>query len=228
MEASGVEVKRVIPTFVWKPNDASYYRGRCPICKTWFHIDDITFLGVALNSTTSTVDNMMNIFRKFVTTDLAQKAYREKEIRLEGSQRDLAVLFTDIRSFTYMTETLGSDIIKILNLHYDTAIHHIQLNGGVVVTVMSNFGFHQAMKEAGVEVAVTQVGDRYVIDEMGRRGWALGGEQSGHIIASDFVSTGDGIAAALMTMRELGDARLEDAVAWHQDGTLAGPPVSRR
>jgi phosphoglucosamine mutase len=87
-----------------------------------------------------------------------------------------------------------------------------ELNGGVVVTVMSNFGFHQAMEEAGIEVAITQVGDRYVIDEMRRREWPLGGEQSGHIIASDFVSTGDGIAAALMTMRELGTARLEDAV----------------
>jgi len=84
--------------------------------------------------------------------------------------------------------------------------------GGVVVTVMSNYGFHQAMEEAGIEVAVTQVGDRYVIDEMRRRGWGLGGEQSGHIIASDFVSTGDGIAAALMTMRELGGAALDDAV----------------
>jgi phosphoglucosamine mutase len=87
-----------------------------------------------------------------------------------------------------------------------------ELNGGVVVTVMSNFGFHQAMEEAGIEVAVTQVGDRYVIDEMQRRDWSLGGEQSGHIIASDFVSTGDGIAAALTTMRELGERRLEDAV----------------
>ncbi|HYQ79164.1 MAG TPA: phosphoglucosamine mutase [Solirubrobacterales bacterium] len=87
-----------------------------------------------------------------------------------------------------------------------------ELDGGVVVTVMSNFGFHRAMEEEGIEVAVTQVGDRYVIDEMRRRGWPLGGEQSGHIIASDFVSTGDGIAAALMTMRELGAARLEDAV----------------
>ncbi|HYH54928.1 MAG TPA: phosphoglucosamine mutase [Solirubrobacterales bacterium] len=87
-----------------------------------------------------------------------------------------------------------------------------ELNGGVVVTVMSNFGFHQAMEEAGIEVALTQVGDRYVIDEMLRRGWVLGGEQSGHIIASDIVSTGDGIAAALMTMRELGGRRLEDAV----------------
>jgi phosphoglucosamine mutase len=87
-----------------------------------------------------------------------------------------------------------------------------ELAGGVVVTVMSNFGFHRAMEEAGIDVAVTQVGDRYVIDEMLRRGWKLGGEQSGHIICSDFVSTGDGIAAALTTMRELGEARLEDAV----------------
>jgi phosphoglucosamine mutase len=87
-----------------------------------------------------------------------------------------------------------------------------ELGDGVVVTVMSNYGFHQAMEEAGIEVAVTQVGDRYVIDEMMRRDWKLGGEQSGHIICSDFVSTGDGIAAALTTMRELGSASLADAV----------------
>jgi phosphoglucosamine mutase len=87
-----------------------------------------------------------------------------------------------------------------------------ELSGGVVVTVMTNYGFHRAMEEAGIEVAITQVGDRYVIDEMRRRGWTLGGEQSGHIIASDFVATGDGIAAALMTMRELGERRLEEAV----------------
>ena len=87
-----------------------------------------------------------------------------------------------------------------------------ELGGGVVVTVMTNFGFHQAMEEAGIEVATTQVGDRYVIDEMRRRGWRLGGEQSGHIIGADFVFTGDGIAAALTAMRELGGASLEDAV----------------
>jgi phosphoglucosamine mutase len=87
-----------------------------------------------------------------------------------------------------------------------------ELDGGVVVTVMSNYGFHQAMEEDGIEVAVTQVGDRYVIDEMLRRDWKLGGEQSGHIICSDFVSTGDGVAAALTTMRELGGAPLAEAV----------------
>jgi phosphoglucosamine mutase len=87
-----------------------------------------------------------------------------------------------------------------------------ELGGGVVVTVMTNFGFHRAMEEAGIEVATTQVGDRYVIDEMQRRGWSLGGEQSGHIIASDFVATGDGVAAALMTMRELAGAPLAEGV----------------
>jgi phosphoglucosamine mutase len=87
-----------------------------------------------------------------------------------------------------------------------------ELRGGVVVTVMSNYGFHQAMEVEDIEVAVTQVGDRYVIDEMLRRDWKLGGEQSGHIICSDFVATGDGIAAALTTMRELGGNALANAV----------------
>jgi phosphoglucosamine mutase len=87
-----------------------------------------------------------------------------------------------------------------------------ELNGGVVVTVMSNFGFHRAMEEAGIDVAVTKVGDRYVLDEMRRSGWALGGEQSGHIIASGFAATGDGIAAALATMRELGSRGLAEAI----------------
>jgi len=83
-----------------------------------------------------------------------------------------------------------------------------ELNGGVAVTVMSNFGFHRAMEEAGIEVATTRVGDRYVLDELRERGWALGGEQSGHIIDTQFAATGDGIAAALATMRELGDREL--------------------
>jgi phosphoglucosamine mutase len=83
-----------------------------------------------------------------------------------------------------------------------------ELPGGVAVTVMSNYGFHQAMERAGIEVAVTSVGDRYVLDELRERGWALGGEQSGHIIDTRIVATGDGIAAALATIRELGGGDL--------------------
>jgi phosphoglucosamine mutase len=78
-----------------------------------------------------------------------------------------------------------------------------ELGGGVAVTMMSNYGFHQAMEKDGIEVAVTRVGDRYVLDELREREWALGGEQSGHIIDMNFAATGDGTAAALMTMREL-------------------------
>ena len=82
--------------------------------------------------------------------------------------------------------------------------------GGVAVTVMTNYGFHTAMREAGVEVAVTPVGDRHVLAELMRRGWALGGEQSGHIIDTGFVPSGDGLASALLTLEALGDGDLAD------------------
>ena len=94
--------------------------------------DDITYLGIAFNSLSSTIDKLMTIFKKFVARDVAAKAYREREIRLEGSKRDLTILFTDIKQFTFMTETLGNDIIKLLNLHYDRAIHCIHdLDGDI-------------------------------------------------------------------------------------------------
>ena len=82
------------------------------------------------------------------------------------------------------------------------------LAGGVAVTVMTNYGFHSAMAVAGIEVASTKVGDRHVIEELARRGWTLGGEQSGHIIWTEFAPSGDGIAAALMVMQALGDRDL--------------------
>ena len=86
------------------------------------------------------------------------------------------------------------------------------LNGGVVVTVMSNFGFHRAMAEAGIEVATTPVGDRHVAAELAERGWALGGEQSGHVIWDEYGPTGDGIAAALLVMTALGEEDLAEAI----------------
>jgi phosphoglucosamine mutase len=86
------------------------------------------------------------------------------------------------------------------------------LGGGVAVTVMSNYGFHEAMREAGIEVATTPVGDRHVAAELEQRGWSLGGEQSGHIIWSEYGPTGDGIAAALLVMSALGGADLADAI----------------
>lgn len=67
----------------------------------------------------------------------------------------------------------------------------------LVATVMSNLGLHQAVKRAGGKVAVTPVGDRYVLEEMLKCGYGLGGEQSGHIIFSEFSTTGDGVLTAV-------------------------------
>jgi phosphoglucosamine mutase len=85
------------------------------------------------------------------------------------------------------------------------------LEGGVAVTVMTNYGFHAAMAETSIEVATTPVGDRHVTAELEKRGWTLGGEQSGHIIWTEYGPTGDGIAAALLVMTALGDSSLTRA-----------------
>jgi phosphoglucosamine mutase len=84
---------------------------------------------------------------------------------------------------------------------------------GVAVTVMTNFGFHRAMEAAGIEVATTNVGDRYVLAELLHRGWALGGEQSGHIIDTGFVPSGDGTASALLALEALAGSDLADRPA---------------
>jgi phosphoglucosamine mutase len=100
----------------------------------------------------------------------------------------------------------GDELVALAALHLRAGD---RLPGdGVAVTVMTNYGFHTAMAEAGIEVATTAVGDRYVLDELRRRGWALGGEQSGHIINLAIGPSGDGIASALLTLEALGDRNL--------------------
>jgi phosphoglucosamine mutase len=70
-------------------------------------------------------------------------------------------------------------------------------NDTVVVTVMSNLGFHRAMEAAGIAVRSTAVGDRYVLEALEAGGYAIGGEQSGHIIYRNLATTGDGLLAGL-------------------------------
>jgi phosphoglucosamine mutase len=102
----------------------------------------------------------------------------------------------------------GDELIALAALHLrDTD----RLPGnGVAVTVMTNYGFHTAMSAAGVQVATTPVGDRYVLDELRRRGWALGGEQSGHIIDLGSEPSGDGIASALLVLEALGERDISE------------------
>jgi phosphoglucosamine mutase len=107
----------------------------------------------------------------------------------------------------------GDELVALAALHLREVDR--LAGGGVAVTVMTNYGFHAAMKVAGIEVATTPVGDRYVLDELRRRGWSLGGEQSGHIIELGFGPSGDGIASALLVLEALGgrDLAQRDAMS---------------
>jgi phosphoglucosamine mutase len=79
-------------------------------------------------------------------------------------------------------------------------------NDTLVATVMSNLGLHKAMKANGISVVTTAVGDRYVLEELDEHGQSLGGEQSGHVIMSEFATTGDGILTGLHVVAEMARA----------------------
>jgi phosphoglucosamine mutase len=85
--------------------------------------------------------------------------------------------------------------------------------GGVVGTVMSNIGLERKLKEFGLTLSRAPVGDRYVIEEMLSGGFNVGGEQSGHIILSDFATTGDGIVAALQVLAVIAEEGLNASKA---------------
>jgi phosphoglucosamine mutase len=85
-----------------------------------------------------------------------------------------------------------------------------QLKGNAIVaTVMSNIGLEIALKDSGIELFRCSVGDKYVMEEMIKRGLSLGGEQSGHIIFSEHLFTGDGIVTALSVLRIMAETGRE-------------------
>ncbi len=77
------------------------------------------------------------------------------------------------------------------------------LNGGVVGTLMSNLGLERALGSLGIHFERTKVGDRYIMERLSKKGWVVGGEQSGHIICLDRTTTGDGIISALQVLAEI-------------------------
>ena len=99
----------------------------------------------------------------------------------------------------------GDQIVAILALDRDV--------DQVAVTVMTNLGFHALMREHGITVHTTDVGDRYVLEALQREGGLLGGEQSGHIIYLRDHVTGDGLAAGLLLCAALRGRKLSEAAA---------------
>lgn len=95
----------------------------------------------------------------------------------------------------------GDQIMAILavGMKEDSDLRHNTL----VATVMSNLGLKLAMQREGINMVETKVGDRYVLEELGRGGYSLGGEQSGHIVLPDFATTGDGTLSGLRIMARM-------------------------
>jgi len=98
-------------------------------------------------------------------------------------------------------EVDGDHILSILAKSFKS---RGMLKGNTVVgTVMSNLGFMHSMKDAGIDVVTTAVGDRYVLETMLEKDYVIGGEQSGHVIMRDYANTGDGILTALQLIQEV-------------------------
>ncbi|UJM33616.1 phosphoglucosamine mutase [Bartonella henselae] len=142
--------------------------------------------------------NGTNINHKCGSTDLASLKQKVHEVRadvgiaLDGDGD--RVLLVDEKAQTVD----GDQLIAVIAEHWHK-------NGrlqskGVVTTIMSNLGLERFLNSKGLDLVRTKVGDRYVVDAMRKKGYNVGGEASGHIVLSDFGTTGDGLVAALQIL----------------------------
>jgi phosphoglucosamine mutase len=124
----------------------------------------------------------------------------QAEVRKQGA--DLGIAFDGDGDRVLMVDGDGR-VLDGDELLFIIARHRKQvgrLTGGVVGTLMTNFGLEQALGRLSVPFCRAKVGDRYVLEELKRRGWDLGGEGSGHIVCLDLNTTGDGIVSALQVL----------------------------
>ncbi|MFW5803324.1 MAG: phosphoglucosamine mutase [Verrucomicrobiota bacterium] len=136
------------------------------------------------------------------------------------------VLFADNRG-----QVIEGDRI-LLTCALDFKRRGLLRNDTLVVTSMSNLGLHDAAAKHGIHVEVTDVGDRYVIERMREKNHALGGENSGHLIFSDYATTGDGIISALQVLRLMKEtgrplAELADVMDEYPQKLVSVPVVEK-
>jgi len=124
---------------------------------------------------------------------------------VKSHKADLGIAFDGDADRVLMVDAVGRayDGDELL---YVIARHRVGKSGkpgGVAGTLMTNYAFEKAMRRLGMAFARAKVGDRYVLELMRKKGWSLGGENSGHIICLDKHTTGDGIVSALQVLRAL-------------------------
>jgi len=126
----------------------------------------------------------------------------EQGVGLRELGADVGVAFDGDGDRVVMVDARGT-IVDGDELLYIIARHRAvagTLQGGVVGTVMSNFGLERALQDLGIPFERAAVGDRYVLELLRKRGWFVGGEASGHILCLDLTTTGDAIVAALQAL----------------------------
>jgi len=155
----------------------------------------------------------LNINKGFGATDTAalqERVLKEKAdigIALDGDGD--RVVMVDERG-----ARLGGDQLMALVARTWHASGQLR-GGGVVATVMSNLGLERCLASLGLKLVRTQVGDRYVLETMRDGGYNVGGEQSGHIILSDYTTTGDGLISALQVLAALSEGSRPASEAVH-------------
>jgi len=163
-----------------------------------YHIAANVFseLGAQVKSIAVSPDGL-NINEKCGSTSPQQLVH---EVLAAGA--DIGVAFDGDGDRLIMVDHLGN-IIDGDKILYLIARDRLQCNrafGGVVGTLMSNLGLERSLEALGIPFCRTDVGDRYVMEELRRRKWLLGGESSGHVVCLDVTTTGDGIVSALQTL----------------------------
>lgn len=128
--------------------------------------------------------------------------------RVLSEKADLGIAFDGDGDRVVMVDHTGEivDGDQLLYIIVRHARESGRLTGGVVGTLMSNFGLELGFKELGINFVRANVGDRYVMQELSKRGWRYGGESSGHILCLDANTTGDAIVSALQVMQALSDS----------------------
>ncbi len=128
--------------------------------------------------------------------------------RVLTEKADLGIAFDGDGDRVMMVDHLGElvdgdQLLYIMSAH---ARSQDRLHGGVVGTLMSNFGLEIALKKLGVNFVRANVGDRYVMQVLNEKGWRFGGESSGHLLCLDANTTGDGIVSSLQVLQALSDS----------------------
>ena len=166
-----------------------------------YHVAPMVFeeLGASVDLIGATPDGF-NINAGFGSTEPAELA-----ARVLATGADVGIAFDGDGDRVIMVDHLG-EVVDGDEMLYIIARHRARMGdicGGVVGTLMTNYGLEKALAELAVPFVRANVGDRYVLQALRQQGWLLGGEASGHILVLDLTSTGDAIVAALQVLSAL-------------------------